>query len=441
MSKKPRNERFSRILFIASAAFLLFGYGVAVGEFRIFPYRVLAMARDGFTELGTQVMARGPVRMRAMVEHAWYYEEVENPGPLPPSPTKEAHPGLNLVTRIGPGLELSASIIAMNGRVVQSWDTDWFRIWPDAAHLPKRLVPKSRPGTHVHGAVVLSDGDLVFNFEHLGLVRLDRAGEVVWRLPYRTHHSVHLQDGGNLWVCGQELRTEPDSRFPHRPVPFDEYTLLEVSPEGGIVEKWSVPGLLHENGMDGILHLSAAAPHPSVLNDVLHLNDVEPFPASMEEDFFEHGDVLVSLRNVNTVFVFNRDTRRIKFSCTGWFVAQHDPDFVDGNTFSVFDNNHVPNQHPARSRIVMVSARERTTEVFFEGSPSMPFHTSIMGKHQWLPNGNLLVTESCRGRAFELTPEKKIAWEYHNYVDERTVGVVEQVERLPSGYGGYAASR
>ena len=43
-----------------------------------------------------------------------------------------------------------------------------------------------------------------------------------------------------------------------------------------------------------------------------NLNDVEPFPPTMEEGFFRQGDILVSLRNINTVFVFNRHSRKIK---------------------------------------------------------------------------------------------------------------------------------
>jgi hypothetical protein len=221
----------------------------------------------------------------------------------------------------------------MDGTKLHAWRIDWFRLWPDAGHVPKRRVPRFRPGTIVHGAVLMDDGDLVFNFDQLGLVRLDRHGDVVWRLPYQTHHSVCWHDSGNLWVCGQKEHAQPDARFPNRLPPFREYTILEVTPEGEIAEEWSVPELLRENGLTGLLHLGTLNNWSTqVRDDSLHLNDVEAFPDRMEEDFFQRGGVLVSLRNVNTVFVFNRRSREIKFICTGWFVRQHDPDFVDGNT-------------------------------------------------------------------------------------------------------------
>ena len=54
-----------------------------------------------------------------------------------------------------------------------------------------------------------------------------------------------------------------------------------------------------------------------------------------------------------------------------------------------------------------------------------------MGKHQWLPNGNLLVTESAAGRAFELNSDKQIVWEFINLTGTGTVGIVQEVQRIP----------
>jgi hypothetical protein len=205
------------------------------------------------------------------------------------------------------------------------------------------------------------------------------------------------------------------------------------------LEEWSVAELLRENGLGGLLYLGSLENRSTqVCGDLLHLNDVEPFPTRMEGDFFGQGDILVSLRNINTVFVFNRQNRKIKFICTGWFVRQHDPDFIDGNRFSVFDNNNIaPERHSHQSRIVIVSARAKTSLVFFEGVMSAPFYTNIMGKHQWLPNGNLLITESMQGRAFEINRRGKIVWEYVNYVDRGVVGLVEEVQRLSSDYARF----
>jgi hypothetical protein len=55
-----------------------------------------------------------------------------------------------------------------------------------------------------------------------------------------------------------------------------------------------------------------------------------------------------------------------------------------------------------------------------------------MGKHQWLPNGNLLITESVEGRAFEIDPDGALVWEYFNIVDRGRLALLTEAHRLPS---------
>jgi hypothetical protein len=423
---KPTAERLLRRVFAVSAVFLALCYGVLAGMWQWFPYSLFQSAVQGFAEL------RG-----VGSDRTWYYKDVRK-GPPPIGHTGRAQAGLNLVTEILADA-LSVKVMDLDGNVLHRWTLDWFLLWPDAAHVPERLRPQSKPGTHVNGAALLPNGDLVFNFEHLGLLRVDRQGAVVWRLPYQTHHSVHRAADGKLWVCGQKERSEPMPACPNLVPPFVEDTVLVVTPDGKVEAEWSILDLLVRNGRQGLLGLANRDDFSTAVSgDVTHLNHVEPFPAGAQGAFFQPGDVLVSLRNVNTVFVFDRATGAIKFDCTGWFVRQHDPHFVDGNTFSVFDNNTVAGPGGALpSRIVLVSARDRSVRPYFVGSREQPFSTPILGRHQWLPNGNLLVTDSCSGRAFELDRNREVVWWYVNYVGEGTVGAVQQVERFPFGYGGW----
>lgn len=416
------SDRVSLICFTASAALLIFVLGIAVCRYQWFPYPYVELALEGFRH----------VRGRASDRLPWYYRRVTWKTTEGILNTDRAWEGLNLVTRVADDKKLAAEILDMDGRVLHRWPINWFDIWPDADHLPEAAVPKEAPGTHIHGAVVLEDGDLVFNFEHLGLVRLDRRGDVVWRLPYQTHHSIHRHTDGNLWVCGQRHHADRHPRFPNRVPPFQEYTIIEVTPDGRIIEEWFVAELLRENGYQGLLHLGGLDNHSTeTRGDHLHLNDAEPFPDSMNEGTFRKGDVLVSLRNINTVFVFNRRSRKVTFVSTGRFVRQHDPDFLDGERFSVFDNNNIADEaHGHQSRIVILTAGGEAPEVVFEGRPDLPFYSNIMGKHQWLPNGNLLITDSMQGCAFEIDPQGDVVWEYVNYVDRNTIGLVEEVQRL-----------
>lgn len=208
---------------------------------------------------------------------------------------------------------------------------------------------------------------------------------------------------------------------------------LKVSPEGELLEAISIPKLLVDTGYSGHLYLSTLDRVPTVVGDSMHLNDVEEFPGHLEPGYFGPGDVVVSLRNTSTVLVFNLESRKIKYLSTGRVLRQHDPDFFDGNRLSVFDNNTVADSLAASSRIVLLSAPDDRVEVVFPTTRES-FFTAAQGKHQWLDNGHLLITESQAGRALEVDVEGEVIWEYVNYLDGGIVGLLLEATRLPAAF-------
>jgi len=426
------SSRFSLASFILSSTLIVFNVGYFARELKLFPYQLYTEAAKGWSQVKEEQSEKLP----------WFYIRIDKQPSKVIKNINQTPAGLSLVTEMAAERNLLAKIIDPNGKTVHQWDIDWFKMWPNPDHLPKNIVPKAKPGTNIHGAVVMENGDLVFNFESKGLVRLDLNGEVVWRLPYLTHHSVHQHDDGNLWVSGTRYQTEKVDRLPNLIPPFNDETVLEVSPEGKILREWHVADILRQNGYDGLLYMGTLNNENTRIKgdnrllgktDILHLNDIEPFPATMKSGVFEPGDVMVSLRNINTVFVFNTKSEEIKFISTGEFVRQHDPDFIDGNTISVFDNNN-SSEPEQKSKIVIVSAKDNSHKEFFAGSQENKFYTRVMGKHQWQPNGNLLITESMSGRGFEVDPQGNLVWEYINFVEPGIVGVVAEVQRLSPEY-------
>ena len=293
----------------------------------------------------------------------------------------------------------------------------------------------------MHGVALAPNGDLIFNFEELGLMRVDACTNVVWRLPYRTHHSVQFDDDGNIWVPGLITRDKPVADLPNHIPPFDDYRILEVSPDGRIKRDLGVNDVLVRNGLTGLLYLSSILNrNTKVSGDTMHLNDVEVFPKSLAPGLFQPGDVMISLRNINTILVFDPATLRIKYRSTGQVLRQHDPDFVDGDTITVFNNNNMAMWHPdptrpdrtgQHSQVVLLSG-SGDARVLFTGSDSAPFFTDIMGSQQRLPNGNLLILESIDGRVVEVDPSGEVVWEYTNLVGNGRVGVVSDAVGLPS---------
>jgi hypothetical protein len=71
--------------------------------------------------------------------------------------------------------------------------------------------------------------------------------------------------------------------------------------------------------------------------------------------------------------------------------------------------------------------------------PDDDFYSEFCGAAQHLSNGNTLVTESDRGRAFEVTPEGEVVWEFfspHRAGDrDQWVATLFEVVRLPEDFG------
>lgn len=426
LNKHLNSNLLPKILFVFSLCALSFAYGYLAYTRGWFPNSMIREAIGFVKENTNEQKLNG------------HYVETKHTTMVPLYDEETAYNGLTLITAVIENDKLAATVVDMEGKVIHRWEIDWFDIWPDPTHISKSDsdYPKDNPGTHIHGAVLLDNGDLIFNFDHLGMVRLDVCGNVIWRLPYRTHHSIFLDENANLWVPGQINHDDPLPDIPSYKAPFIEPTILKVSLDGNILKEISVFDLLQKNELFGLLYIrSIGSQQPSVSGDALHLNDVEIFPSDFEEGVFKTGDIMISLRNVNTILVFREDDLKVKFVSTGSFVRQHDPDFIDGNTISVYDNfSFATEDYGNQSRILIESYADGQEYIYYSGSESEPFFSSIMGKHQWLPNGNLLITETKKGRVFEIDNEGNIVWEYINVIGGGIAGIVEQASRLPDFY-------
>ncbi|RLU00927.1 arylsulfotransferase family protein [Ketobacter sp.] len=418
-----------RIMFLFALVFISVIYGMYASLNRTFPYYTLIEAAESLRYL-----------MPENKSLYWFYIQSPQTETITVKQVERMAPGLTKTVTVEGDHTLAVTVIDADANPVQSWSIQWWDIWPEPpAYLYWIEIPKDRPGTHIHGAEILSNGDLVFNFEHLGLVRLDACGNVVWRLPYRTHHSVFIDDDETIWVSAQRNHTQPDPDLPLYKPNFVEPMILQVAADGQILQEKSVFDLLRDNNLDGALYQTSLDNwYPYSQGDTLHLNDVEVFSRDLQPGHFVAGDIMISLRNTNTVLVFDRHWQ-LKYSLSNEFVRQHDPDFLDGNRISVFDNHNTSRRedgdHPA-SRILVKDVSTNLTTIPYQGTKQQLFFTNIMGKHQWLDNGNLLISESRLGRALEVDRNGEIVWEMYNVVEPGWLGIMEEVERLPPEMNG-----
>lgn len=419
--RPPKILILAVLVLVCVTLLAIFAYGVIAQRYKVFPY-----AYFDDVEVATQwFLDRSPGGA------AWYYAPTSKTA-IATDRRERRTEELNLVTSIGANDRISARVVDMQGMTVHSWNINWFDIWPDPQHVRLADRPKSSPGGHIHGIVMLRDGSIVFNFEKLAMVRMGLCGEIIWKLPYRTHHSVFEDEEGNLWASGLKVHEQQLEKYPKHIAPVYETTIVKISPDGEILREISVFDLLADQDLRAWLHMSGDKKGNSVSLDALHLNDVEIFPAGMKSSIFSPGDIMLSLRNIHTVLVIDPVDLQIKFWKTGGFVRQHDPDFITDGKIAIFDNNHIGlDSGTQQSRIVVIEPETGASEIVYTGNPTEPFYTKIMGKQQWLPDGDVLLTDSINGRAIQINPNGEIVWEYVNLLEEGRVGIVEEVQRLP----------
>jgi hypothetical protein len=364
----------------------------------------------------------------------WYFIETSANKTIQQYNTKTTQVGLNKVVHFSGEKTLAVSIIESNGTLVHQWQLDWFELWPDASHLSYFMKPKSQPGTMIHGAEILPNGDLVFNFEYLGMIRINMCGDVVWRLPFQTHHSIFIDEQEFIWVGVNKVRKNDTLKQAFHQPYYIEPFIFTLTRDGTIIEQKSVFDILNDNHLSAALYLSSIDNEdPIVKGDTLHLNDIEIFPSTMKFGFFQAGDIMISLRNINMIIIVEPSTWKLKHVISNLTLRQHDPDFIDGNTISVYDNNNQfsKNDNNAFSQIVRISVPDNTVTPLFKGNEKIPFYSKILGKQQQLANGNLLITDSRNGKAIEVNSNNELVWEFINVIDKNTAAVIQEVERLP----------
>jgi len=270
-----------------------------------------------------------------------------------------------------------------------------------------------------HGLEILRDGSVVMNDGDAGntIRRLDWCGEPIWMKYVRSHHAVnvagdvvwHLEDGAPF--VARDLDTGEVLRR------FSWHDVLAANPRLGVLEvRWDV--LRGET-----------FPLP------YHGNDIDPLPARMADAFpmFDAGDLLISARSLDLVFVLDPETLKVKWWRAGPWRRQHDPDWQPDGTITVFDNQMAKKLSAGASRIVRIDPATMATDIVYDGV-AHGLYTEIRGTHQRLADGSLLVTSPQQGRAVWIDPDGRLRLDLRNAYDAKANLLLSEVRYLPPDY-------
>ena len=464
-------SRFLKLNLLCAGVF--FVWGCVTVKYAVFPWQLIApiekeindfiegdtSEKTGLTEKITNDLSFRPSRQLFDYQISKFraYQQVR----IPSTKTRRLSP--NISTPLGDGEPLpgyrfifgsfdfknhlhGGILLDQSNKVINTWVVDEENIKlaiesevqqstqgknpPPQYKPPERRLPQ--------GVIINQDGSIIFNDGDRGngIHRMDWCGDYVWNTNGHFHHSITFnQDDQSIWTFG----------------PNDMMQLDPVT--GKILRTISLNDLYLNNPDISIFSVRRDMRNGTWHYDPIHKNDIEALGSKFAVGFekFEPGDLLVSHRSTNTVFVFDPDSLKIKWWRAGQTRRQHDPDWQSDGTITVFDNNlkedyteqwdgYLPDgETPRYSRIISFDPESYEAKVIYDGEAG-DMYSGERSKHQVLPNGNILLTSAHQGRVIEVNQNSEIVFEFVNTYDEKQSLILSEALWLPLDYFSFDAS-
>ena len=292
-------------------------------------------------------------------------------------------------------------LIDMQGQIVHRWQRPNFpgthaKLLPNGNLLVGVRIPNG-PMVDLHGA----GGELL---------ELDWDSNVVWKyedLYINSHDWVRMKNGNTLiahWIpILDDIAVKVKGGIPgsERDGIIWDDCLQEITPDGKV--EWEWIAYEHLDLDKDIMCPVCPRITWSYVNSLVTLPD---------------GNILTSLRQINTIAIIDRDTGEFKWRWgTGELGHQHNPTLLNNGDILVFDNGTHRQSFDADmvySRVLEVNPKTNKIEWEYRDENELRFYSPICSSAQRLPNGNILICEATKGRIFEVTPKKEIAWEFFN---------------------------
>ncbi len=330
--------------------------------------------------------------------------------------------GLNLYTS---GHIANAILMDMDGEVLHTWSFPFIDAWRAG---PGGELPKSSKASGFWRRVHLfGNGDLLAVFDGHGLIKIDRDSNLIWARFGGFHHDMDVLDDGRIYTLLREPRIVPRVN-PEHPI-LEEFVVI-LDADGNELQRVSQLEAIERSDFAGLLEGMADR------GDVFHTNTIEVLDGRLASKVpgFERGNVLISIRELDNIAVIDMDEGLVVWGTEGPWLKQHQPTVLDGGHMLIFDNGG----SRGASRIIEFDPATKQITWVYRGGEGTPFHSERCGSNVRLPGGNTLISETDRGRAFEVTPAGDIVWEYVNPArageNGEFIASVFEMLRIPPAY-------
>ena len=323
----------------------------------------------------------------------------------------------------------SAQLIDMAGKVLHTW-----------------ALPKEG-GNSWHSIHLLPNGDLLALIKDQKLVRLSRNSDVRWEYEAQVHHDVAVSHDGRIYVPTRRASMWKTKQFT---IPVVKEAVTILSSDGTLIREIdlfdSLKGFIPQEKIQKIQNWAATENIPARLAkrdvpgltwwenkkaDAFHVNSIYLIERTIP-GIAELGDILLSVRQLDLVCILRPDTGKLVWLWgPGEIECQHHATLLENNHVLLFDNGCKRRY----SRVLEVSPADN--RIVWEYKNPKQFFSHRRGAAQRLANGNTLITESDRGRVFEVTKNGQIVWEFLNpdvFLKEKKRAVIYRLMRFPDNF-------
>ena len=336
---------------------------------------------------------------------------------------ENAFNGLNLSTS---GHEPEAILKDMAGNVLHTWKFDYSEIRP---HQPLTGLMTQAFWRRIH---LFENGDLLAIFSSIGLLKIDKNSRQVWYNPCQPHHDLDVAEDGRIFVLTRRLIDHPfiKSDRTDKRILEDFVTILDT--DGKELQRISLlQCFLNSNYAPSIYVLKYIK-----RADIFHTNTLHILDGSLATKIpaFKKGNVLICSPYLRCIAVVDLKEAQVVWALFNMWGGQHDPVVLDNNNILVFDNYGFN----SKSQVEEFDPVTQMVHWVYKGDSRGSFYSKTCSTAQRLPNGNTLIRETEAGRAFEVTGEGSIVWEYLNPhragSKNELIAALLEVKRLPSDF-------
>lgn len=308
-----------------------------------------------------------------------------------------AYQGYNIYTSAHAPI---AVLMDMDGTVLHEWSYPSTELFPDYKNA-KDLREGWDSWTR---GKLLENGDLLAIVDGWGLLKLDKESNLLWVYRAEVHHNVFVErDPDTIYIL---TRKADIYSFVHPSEPVLNDFVCVLDRDGNEIKKVSILHALRDSPYAPLLK------RMPVPGDILHTNTLQVLDGRLAHKIpaFRKGNILLSIREINTVCVLDLEMESIVWAMSSLWQGQHEPTVLDNGNMIVFDNSGTR----PYSRVIEFDPVTQEIVWMYQGDASNEFYSRTGSSARRLPNGNTLITESESARAFEVTPDKRVVWKFVN---------------------------